>query len=175
VQTKPPYPASGYGPAAAPSGAFGTHDGRGYSGHGGYVMGFGDHEPENLNQQRNRLQQRSSRNDTPTEEDDLGENDWAVSYADMVTLLMAFFVILTTVAIKSAAGRIKARHPVLMALLAACWQWLMSHAPARPAPSRHPQCALPAPLISALPRRRAGLFAPIRAPLSPPPGPQGLR
>jgi len=101
VQTKPPYPASGYGPAAAPSGAFGTHDGRGYSGHGGYVMGFGNHEPENLNQQRNRLQQRSSLNENHPEEDDLGENDWAVSYADMVTLLMAFFVILTTVAIKS--------------------------------------------------------------------------
>ncbi len=69
---------------------------------GGYIVGFGNHEPgaESLDQQRARLQHRAGRDIEAREDDDAGESDWAVAYADMVTLLMAFFIILTAVTVK---------------------------------------------------------------------------
>jgi chemotaxis protein MotB len=69
----------------------------------GYVVGFGQHEPESLEEQRARLQQHAGKYDPPQgDDDDLGENDWTVTYTDMVTLLMAFFVILTAIAVAGA-------------------------------------------------------------------------
>lgn len=70
---------------------------------GGYVIGFGNHEPamESLDEQRARLQQRAGRDPTGSDEDDAGESDWAVAYADMVTLLMAFFIILTAATVNT--------------------------------------------------------------------------
>jgi chemotaxis protein MotB len=73
---------------------------------GGYVMGFGEYEPESLEQQRARLQQRSGKVEDTRGDDDVGENDWSVSYADMVTLLMAFFVILTAVTVSKKPSEI---------------------------------------------------------------------
>lgn len=68
----------------------------------GYVASFGNHMPESLEEQRARLQQRSGKFDPHhPDDDDHGENDWTVTYTDMVTLLMAFFVILTAIAMKN--------------------------------------------------------------------------
>ncbi len=68
-------------------------------GQSGYVIGFGNHEPESIEQQRTRLQQHAGKYDAPhPDDDDLGEHDWMLTYTDMVTLLMAFFVILTAIA-----------------------------------------------------------------------------
>lgn len=79
-----------------PPGAFGPN---------GYVAGFGNYEPESLEEQRTRLQQRAGKYDSHNpDDDDLGENDWTVTYTDMVTLLMAFFVILTSIAVSQASS-----------------------------------------------------------------------
>lgn len=51
-------------------------------------------ERSTLDQKRYFLQQRSGK-DSPPEEDDVGEHDWTITYVDMVTLMMAFFVFLT--------------------------------------------------------------------------------
>lgn len=82
-------------------------DPRGAMPGGGYVMGFGEYEPESLEQQRARLQQRSSKPEERLDDDDVGENDWSVSYADMVTLLMAFFIILTAVTVSQKPSMIE--------------------------------------------------------------------
>lgn len=82
------------GPGDLSAGAYGQQ---------GYVAGFGNYEPESLEEQRTRLQQRAGKYDAAHPDDeDLGEHDWTVTYTDMVTLLMAFFVILTAIATTSA-------------------------------------------------------------------------
>ena len=68
---------------------------------GQYVKGFGNFDVNNetLDEQRARLQQRAGKFESSnSDDDDVGEYDWTVTYTDMVTLLMAFFVILTSLA-----------------------------------------------------------------------------
>lgn len=92
----------------------GNYSQGGAFGQSGYVAGFGNFEPQSMEEQRTRLQQRAGKYDPPHEDDDLGENDWTVTYTDMVTLLMAFFVILTAIAIstsKAHDGTVTQPHP----------------------------------------------------------------
>ncbi len=74
----------------------------------GYVVGFGNFEApqETLEDQRTRLQQKAGRFSPDVEDDDLGEMDWTVTYIDMVTLLMIFFVVLSFLAMVSKDTRL---------------------------------------------------------------------
>lgn len=84
-----------------PSNTPGAHGGK------GYVAGFGNFDvpAESLDEQRGRLMQHAGKYEPQPDEDDSGENDWAVAYTDMVTLLMAFFVILTSIAMAQPKGQ----------------------------------------------------------------------
>lgn len=72
--------------------------GMGMGGGGGGLPPAGGPD-ENLEEQRTRLQQRSNGSNAryQQEEYDAGENDWSVTYTDMVTLLMIFFAVLTAI------------------------------------------------------------------------------
>lgn len=58
-------------------------------------------EADALEEQRTRLQQKSSSARYHIEDYDAGENDWSVSYTDMVTLLMIFFAVLSSFNIRN--------------------------------------------------------------------------
>jgi chemotaxis protein MotB len=64
----------------------------------GYVAQFGQPDPlDTTEEQTVRMRKRAHRDEPVAEESD--DNDWTVTYTDMVTLLMAFFVMLTTMAL----------------------------------------------------------------------------
>ncbi len=64
----------------------------------GYVAQFGQPDPlEATEEQTLHMRKRARRDEPAPEEND--DNDWTVTYTDMVTLLMAFFVMLTTMAL----------------------------------------------------------------------------
>lgn len=79
----------------------GNDPGGGAYGPGGYVVGFGNFEApqETLEDQRTRLHQKAGKFSPDVDgDDDVGEMDWTVTYIDMVTLLMIFFVVLSFLA-----------------------------------------------------------------------------
>lgn len=64
----------------------------------GYVAQFGQLDPlDAAEEQGVRMRKRAQRDEPAIEEND--DNDWTVTYTDMVTLLMAFFVMITTMAL----------------------------------------------------------------------------
>lgn len=72
-------------------GAYGTE---------GYVAKFGEPEEFELGSDKNKAARRKSRiYEEMSSTEDGDDNDWTVTYTDMVTLLMAFFVMLTTMAL----------------------------------------------------------------------------
>lgn len=79
------------------TGSYGTTSAYGSA---GYVAGFGSHDPHERMQEdpRQRLKQQTEKLTSSTEDDDVGEMDWTVTYIDMVTLLMIFFVVLSFLA-----------------------------------------------------------------------------
>jgi chemotaxis protein MotB len=82
-------------------------------GQSGYIAGFGNHEPpqESLDDQRTRLQQRAGKYEEKSgDDDDLGEMDWTVTYIDMVTLLMIFFVVLSFMSMIADKNRLSAHE-----------------------------------------------------------------
>lgn len=72
-------------------GAYGTE---------GYVAKFGEPEEFELTSDKTKASRRKSRiYEEMSSAEDGDDNDWTVTYTDMVTLLMAFFVMLTTMAL----------------------------------------------------------------------------